>query len=407
MYKKKDKKVMVIAAIIVAAIVAVIYILPGVIGSFGEKKEVQETEPAEYEVLIHKTDAGRIDIRKSWLKSDGEDETKLSVKPGTLVSLNLTPKANKALTSVHVVDAKDFNNEIATIVSETKDNTYTIDFSMPEADVVMTFQFETLETEKQEPETVPASPQTETESEKETEAAGNPYGLTVHGITADIIVSYNGLFDDRDFCQQLGDALHLDSPRSEYYGVTDVTFSQETYKGERDSDKVYYYIYFGEDPDRKMLSTYYLKDKSYVFTKYAPPEPETEDTGTDDGNGSAGDGNGTAGNGTGSVTTQGSAGTAGGSYSTGTPGKTTTTSFDILQVSKVFLDYTGDQERFYSKAFDYVLSKGLTGSITGTMKEYSIDSEKKTAEITITLNTGGSFKATYNKAKDEFSFSGL
>ena len=396
---------MVIAAVVVIAFIAAIYILPGVFGSFGEKKEVQETEPAEYEVLIHKTDAGKIDIKKSWLKSDGEEETKLSVKPGTLVSLNLTPKANKALVSVHVVDAKDFNNEIATIVSETKDNTYTIDFSMPEADVVMTFQFETLETEKQEPETTPAPPQTETETEKGTEAAGNPYGLTVHGITADIIVSYNGLFDDRDFCQQLGDALHLDSPRSEYYGVTDVTFSQETYKGERDSDKVYYYIYFGEDPENKMLSTYYLKDKSYVFTKYAPPEPETEDSNNDDGNGSTGGETGGVENSTGGITSQGSAG-ASGSYSS-TPGKTTTTSFDILQVSKVFLDYTGDQDRFYSKAFDYVLSKGLTGSITGTMKEYSIDAEKKKAVITITLNTGGSFKATYDKAKDEFSFSGL
>ena len=401
MYRKKDKKVMVIAAAVVIAFIAAIYILPGVFGSFGKKKEVQETEPTEYEVLIHKTDAGKIDIRKSLLKSDGEEETKLSVKPGTLVSLNLTPKANKALVSVHVVDAKDFNNEIATIVSETKDNTYTIDFSMPEADVVMTFQFETLETEKQEPENTLVPPQTETETEKETEAAGNPYGLTVHGITADIIVSYNGLFDDRDFCQQLGDALHLDSPRSEYYGVTDVTFSQETYKGERDSDKVYYYIYFGEDPENKMLSTYYLKDKSYVFTKYAPLEPETE--GAD--NSGSGDETGNTGNSSGSFTVSGSTGTAGG-YSS-TPGKTTTTSFDILQVSKVFLDYTGDQERFYSKAFDYVLSKGLTGSITGTMKEYSIDAEKKKAVITITLNTGGSFKATYDKAKDEFSFSGL
>ena len=52
MYKKKDKKVMVIAAIIVAAIVAVIYILPGVIGSFGEKKEVQEKVRAGLEKLM-------------------------------------------------------------------------------------------------------------------------------------------------------------------------------------------------------------------------------------------------------------------------------------------------------------------------------------------------------------------
>ena len=152
-----------------------------------------------------------------------------------------------------------------------------------------------------------------------------------------------------------------------------------------------------------MLSTYYLKDKSYIFTKYAPPETETEDKGSSNAAGEESSGN-TAGS-TGGMTSQGSAVTGGG-Y-TSTPGKTTTTSFDILQVSKVFLDYTGNQDRFYSKAFEYVLSKGLTGSITGTMKEYSIDAENKKANITITLNTGGSFKATYDKAKDEFSFSGL
>ena len=73
----------------------------------------------------------------------------------------------------------------------------------------------------------------------------------------------------------------------------------------------------------------------------------------------------------------------------------------------MFLDYTGDQEAFYSQAFDYVLSKGLTGSITGTMSSYNIDAEKKTATIIIKLNNGSSMKGTYSKEKNTFAFSGL
>ena len=396
MYKKKDKKVMVIAAAVVVIFIAVIYIIPNYKDIFGSREPEMETEPAMYEVLIHKTDAGRIDVQKSLLKQDGETETKLSVTPGTLVSLSVTPKKNKILESVSVVDAKDLAMQYNTIINETKENTYTVDFSMPESNVVMTFAFDTREMPETEVKAEPET-KTETESEKQTEETGNPYGLTVHGITADLITSFNGQFDDRDFCQQLGDALHLDSPRSEYYGITDVTFSREAYTGEKDSDKVYYYIYFGENPEWKMLSTYYLKDQSYVFTKYTAPETEDDDQNSDGSSGS--DGN---------YTTSYPAGsTPGSSVSVPSAGKTTTTSFDILQVSKVFLDYTGDQEAFYSQAFDYVLSKGLTGSITGTMSSYNIDAEKKTATIIIKLNNGSSMKGTYSKEKNTFAFSGL
>ena len=396
MYKKKDKKVMVIAAVVVVIFIAVIYIVPNFSAIFGGG-EVVETEPTEYEVLIHKTDAGRIDVKKSYLKQDGESETKLSVAPGTLVSLTVTPKSNKILEEVQIVDAKDFNNQFNTIINETKENTYTVDFSMPETDVVMTFRFETKETEvteipeKQEPETK------EEETETETKEEGNPYGLTVHGITADLITSFNGQFDDRDFCQQLGDTLHLDSPRSEYYGITDVTFSRDPYTGERDSDKVYYYIYFGEDPDWKMLSTYYLKDQSYVFTKYVEPEPQDEEEEDDDDSVSTSDQ--TWGSSSSYGSTQGSAGTT---YTVPSTGSSTQVSFDILRVSKVFLDYTGDQEAFYSQAFDYVISKGLTGSITGTMSSYEINTDQKTATIEIRLSNGSSFQGTYSKEKNSF-----
>ena len=399
MYKKKDNKVMVIAAAVVVLFIALIYIIPNYKAIFGSAAE-EETEPVEYEVLIHKTDAGKIDVKKSLLMQDGENETKLKVEPGTLVSLTVTPKKNKILESVSVVDAKELTNEYSTIISETKENTYIVDFSMPERDVVMTFRFETKETEPPEPETKNTEAETKAETETETKETGNPYGLTVHGITADLITSFNGQFDDRDFCQQLGDALHLDSPRSEYYGITDVTFSRDPYTGERDSDKVYYYIYFGEDPEWKMLSTYYMKDQSYVFTKYAQPETAESEAADD----TAASGNGTANTSYSSGSTSVSPGT---SYTTPSAGTTSVVSFDILQVSKVFLDYTGDQEAFYQQAFDYVLSKGLTGSITGTMSSYDIDSEKRTATIQIRLNNGKSFKGIYSKEKNSFSFSGL
>ena len=391
MYKKKDNKVMVIAALVVVIFIAVIYIIPNFSAIFGEREE-SETEKTVYEVLIHKTDAGKIDVKKSLLSQDGESETKLTVEPGTLVSLTVTPKKNKILRDVLVVDAKNLTNQYSTIINETKEDTYTVDFSMPENDVVMTFSFETKETEP------PAvTEKQETETETETKEEGNPYGLTVHGITADLITSFNGQFDDKDFCQQLGDTLHLDSPRSEYYGITDVTFSRDPYTGERDTDKVYYYIYFGEDPEWKMLSTYYLKDQSYVFTKYAPEE--TEETGDD-----ASSGDETLGT---SLSSGGSVSSTGGSQTAVSSGTSSSTSFDILRVSKVFLDYTGNQEAFYSQAFDYVLSKGLTGTITGTMSSYDIDTEKKTATIVIKLNNGKGFTGIYSKENNSFSFSGL
>ena len=47
-----------------------------------------------------------------------------------------------------------------------------------------------------------------------------------------------------------------------------MTFSRDPYEGEAEVDKVFHYIYFGEDPEWKMLATYYMKDHSYVFTKY-------------------------------------------------------------------------------------------------------------------------------------------
>ena len=74
--------------------IAVLYIVPN-FGQIFKKEEVKETEIAEYEVLIHKTDAGRIDVKKSLLKSDGDSETKLSAPPGTLVSPERNTKSGQ------------------------------------------------------------------------------------------------------------------------------------------------------------------------------------------------------------------------------------------------------------------------------------------------------------------------
>ena len=53
------------------------------------------------------------------------------------------------------------------------------------------------------------------------------------------------------------------------------------------------------------------------------------------------------------------------------------------------------------------MQSGLTGAITGTMSDYEIDANAGKANIQITLSTGQTFTATYNKKKNSFQFSGL
>ena len=104
----------------------------------------------------------------------------------------------------------------------------------------------------------------------------------------------------------------------------------------------------------------------------------------------------------------GSAGSSSGS--TGASGgetRTVTTSFDILKVSQNLLDYCGGKDKFYDKAFEYVLSKKLTGEIVGTMSSHKIDVEKEEATFEIKLNTGKTIKGTYNKKEKAYSYEGL
>ena len=105
-------------------------------------------------------------------------------------------------------------------------------------------------------------------------------------------------------------------------------------------------------------------------------------------------------------TTVSTGSTGGSGIASSFAGSGSVTSFDILQVSKVFLDYCGGEETFYQKTFDYVISKGLSGSVTGTMSSYDIDADKRTATITIRLSSGGSITCTYDRNSNSFSFSG-
>lgn len=403
MYKKKNN------APLYITIAAVVLVLIGMAVATYIKKDRERTRQIEaakveeeipmYDVLLYKTNAASIEFEKEWLKSDTDTESVLRIQEDTLVTLMVTPKEGYYLEQTDIVDY-DFH-EINNFLRETSTEAIRVNFVMPDTDIIINFNFEKIEESEE------AVPQTETliETESVTEAAEtedeSPYGLTLHGVTADVIMSFNGQFDNRDFLQQLGDALHIDSARSEYREVTDVTFSSEAYAGEQESDKVYHYIYFNEDPDWKLLSTYYLKEDTYLFTEIVETD-ETEAVQTAD-NQSGG----SYSTGQSSYGSSYSGGSYGGYSSGSVQTVTTTTTFDIMQVSTTFLAYVGGKESFYQEAFEYVLSRGLTGNIVGTMSSYEILPDEQKAEFKIVLNTGGSIKGSYSKANGKFQFSGL
>ncbi len=371
-----------------------------------EVQTESETRTPAFEALLYKADAASISFRETWLTSDSDTECVLTIEEGTLVALLVTPAKGKVLESVDILDY-DFQSvdSYVTRVSGAG-NEMRVNFVMPGHDIIVNFNFQSNgETEDAAgtDEMDAAGNETEMETEKETEDAVG--GLTLHNLTADIITAFNGAFDDEEFLQAIGEALHVESPRSEYYGVTDVTFSTEPYSGAMDSDKLYYYVYLDDDPDRKILVTYYTQEDAYVFTAVREEtEARTETAAANgDGSGSAYSGGvggqmpaGNASSGTGSQTPAGAAST----------GSKTGTSFDIMSVSTTFLSYVGGEDVFYEAAWEYVLSTGRTGNIIGTMSGYEIDPEAKKADFTIALSTGGSITGTYSKKTGKFSFSG-
>ncbi|MCD8154392.1 MAG: hypothetical protein LUF78_06885 [Clostridiales bacterium] len=416
MYKKKSNKPLYIAVAAAVILIVVLAILQSTMSKQAGQKTTMETEteselPVETEtetpthnILLYKSSSGTIEFDASWLLSDSDTESALEVEENTLVTMLITPAEGKALESVDVLDYDmQTVNSVVRSVSGTEDATgeMRLSFVMPDRDVFISFNFTDVSVESE--------ALTETETESETEAAF-PYGLTLHGLTDEVQSSYNGMFDEQKFLQALGDALQIDSEESEYRNVTDVYFGEAVETEDSDTPKVCYEIYFNGYETWSLLSTYYVTEDSYVFTeKTSETEAETEAaddniTITDSTGADTTASTGTSGSTSASGSSSGSGSTS--SVSTGET-TTTTTSMDILSVSTVFLSFVGDENAFYQAAFDYVLSKGYTGSITGTMSSYEIDPENQTATIRIMLSTGGTITGTYDKPANTYSFSGL
>lgn len=392
MYRKKRNVPFFLALFAVLLVTVLLAGLSVYKGKKEPQKETElETEPATWEALLYKPAGAVLTFEERYLKSDTEEEAILQIPEGTLVTLSLTPQEGERLERAEVVDYAF--TKLTCLVTDAE-NGYRINFVMPNRDILVNFYLSEAETQTEDQTETETEWETETESETET-----PYGLALTGVTADFIVSFNGLFDDRAFLQALGDALHMDSARSEYQDVTEVAILGEAYEGEAQADQLCFYVLLNGEEDRKILCTYYLQEDTYLFTE-VEPETETQSlTETDVPPKTA------------ETDTGGTAVLPGNSQvssSGGNPGQTTvTTSLDLLSVSTTFLSYTGDSEAFYQEVFDYVLDSGLSEEIIGTMTKYAIQPEEGTATFSLALNTGDTITGTFQKAEKTYHFSGL
>ena len=400
MYKKKSKLPAVITGVFMVMVFAILIFLNVKKHQNDIPIEEPETEAVSHEVTLYKSSDAGFAFNQEYLKEDAGTATILSIPEDTFVTILVSPKDGKEFKDL---DMQDTNlSRINYSVLDTETTEKRINFVMPKADVIMNFSFS---------DQMLSYSETETEETEGTDG----YDITLHGVTSEILVSYNGLFDDKEFIRQFGDSLHVDSARSSYSDVTDITFEKGAYDGEQDSDKVYHYIYLNEDMERELLATFFVKEKRYVFSELPETEKEREnerenETDSPEAAGGA-SGYGASGNGStggSSTITTGSAGSSSGSTgASGVETRTVTTSFDILKVSQNLLDYCGGKDKFYDKAFEYVLSKKLTGEIVGTMSSHKIDVEKEEATFEIKLNTGKTIKGTYNKKEKAYSYKGL
>ena len=400
MYKKKSKLPAVITGVFMVMVFAILIFLNVKKHQNDIPIEEPETEAVSHEVTLYKSSDAGFAFNQEYLKEDAGTATILSIPEDTFVTILVSPKDGKEFKDL---DMQDTNlSRINYSVLDTETTEKRINFVMPKADVIMNFSFS---------DQMLSYSETETEETEGTDG----YDITLHGVTSEILVSYNGLFDDKEFIRQFGDSLHVDSARSSYSDVTDITFEKRAYDGEQDSDKVYHYIYLNEDMERELLATFFVKEKRYVFSELPETEKEREnerenETDSPEAAGGA-SGYGASGNGStggSSTITTGSAGSSSGSTgASGVETRTVTTSFDILKVSQNLLDYCGGKDKFYDKAFEYVLSKKLTGEIVGTMSRHKIDVEKEEATFEIKLNTGKTIKGTYNKKEKAYSYKGL
>ena len=401
MYRKKNRMPLIVTIISIAVLVL---LLAALTFFRNRKQRAETTDSITHEALIYKASGGNIEFDKSYLVSENNTEVVLSIEEDSMMTFVVKPLLGKVFDGLSINETSNINNEVSYLVNDAEGNDKRVNFVMPKMDVIINLKFIDEEELLEDKEVVEEETQKTEEVQSET-IETSPYNLTLHGLTASILASYDNQFDDVKFLTSLGDDLHINSAVSEYRMVTDVTFSDEAYDGEgaKDTDKVFHMIYFNNDPNWKMLSTYYKRDKEYVFSEIVEEESEeTEKKGETEDITIQGQPGGISGG-------LGSSNTYSGSYPQSGSGSQSqsVTSFDIMQVSKTFLRFTGDEDRFYEECFQYVLLKGLTGEIVGTMSSYEISPENEKASFTIMLSTGGRIEGTYSRKKNAYSFRGL
>ena len=401
MYKKRNNRVLLTLVLLIAGLIAGLIVLKA--ATRPKKLPSAETEPSRHQVLIYKSSGGGVEFEQKWLKKETDTELKLSITDGTMVTLLIHPKSGKVLKDVTINEMDNVHNSVDYLVNDTWDgDKKRVNFVMPDKNLLMNITYADKETE-------PAVPEPGTEEEPETDEVPQetetPYNLKLHGLTAEILTSYMGRFNDQAFLQQLGDDLYIRNDASDYRGVRDVTFSDEEYSGPKEKGNVYHYVYFNNDKNFRVLCTYFPQEDRYLFTDpdtalpVSESETQSETAGTSAGISQGTSASGSYGGGSGSTSGSGSGQAAGSTV--------TSISLDIMQVSKNLLEFCGGRDSFYDQVFHYVELKGLSGEITGTMDSYQIDPEKEKAAFSISLSSGQTISGSYDRSSNEFSFTGL
>jgi|GEM_PF-3570110 len=242
------------------------------------------------------------------------------------------------------------------------------------------------------------------ETEAETEAAPDlRYDLTLEGLTDAILESYRGDFNEALFLNALGDYFAISDEGSQLHDAATVTFIDEASE-DPSFNVVSHYIIINGDSDRKVLSCYTLEAKQYGFyiveakkkevASEVLPAPASETA---------------AATGSQAINNQDTVGTGNASNNAAnhTPEQSTIQStFNLSNVSTVFIKYTGDGDAFFQAVHDYIFSRGYTDVKEGTFSSLEIDTDNRQATFTIRLDNGVDIHGTYQKDSRSYSFSG-
>lgn len=377
-YYKKQKQMIVG---IIAAVALVVILICGGFYLKADKKQEPEEEPT-YIVTVYKSLDGLItSADPDMVQSEDTSKLLLEAHAQDKVILNVLMDAGKAYAGAEVLD----DTVTSLVVSEqAKSSTEEeISFTMPESNVTVSVNYQAL------PEPTPTPEPTPIPESKR-------YNISVGGVTDEILKDYDGAYDETKLVNEFGNYFGMSNPDSKYYSTYRITFTAEpatstgTYVG--------HYVYLNDDTTWRVLTEYNTVSQSYSFTDEkveptATPTPEPSPTPTS------------------TPTTTSTGGTTG--YTGGAAGysipqyQTVETSFDVNNVSTVFLQFVGSESGFYDAIAEYVFSSGLTGQVVGTFGSYEIDPETDTARFTVSLSTGGSIDGSFSKEASQYTFSGL